>query len=124
MAKNIEEINAYLDKDFVDGLDASTSKNLGDPEEPSAEGNYNNWVIGGPKSKPDVLLIVASDDKQILETRVQSLINKSNSYGLKKVYEITGHDLSSYGDQTKRGHEHFGFKDGISHPGVRGDFFG
>jgi Dyp-type peroxidase family len=120
LAKNIEEISAYLDKDFVDGLNAPTSKSLGDPEEPSAEGNYNNWVIGGPKSKPDVMLIVASDDKQILETRVQSLINEANSYGLKKVYEITGHDLSSYGDPAKQGHEHFGFKDGISHPGVRG----
>ena len=59
-------------------------------------------------------------NSQTLETKVQSLTSQANSYGLKKIYEETGHDLSYYGDEAKRGHEHFGFKDGISHPGVRG----
>ena len=85
LAKNMEELDAYLNKSFKDGLNFSVSKNLGDPVEPSAEGNYNNWVIGGPNSKPDIILIVASDNSQILETQVQSLTSQSNSNGLKKI---------------------------------------
>jgi Dyp-type peroxidase family len=120
LAKNMDEVDAHLDQSFKEGLNSSVSKNLGDPPEPSAEGNFNNWVIGGPNSKPDLILIVASDNPQTLQTRAQLLTSQANSYGLKKIYETTGHDLSYYGDDAKRGHEHFGFKDGVSHPGVRG----
>jgi Dyp-type peroxidase family len=121
LARNMEEVNEYLDKNFKTGLTNSVSLNLGDPTEPSAEGNFKNWVVGGPTSRPDIVLIVASDNSQTLETHVQSLTNQASSYGLKKICEnITGHDLSYYGDETKRGHEHFGFKDGISHSGIRG----
>ena len=123
LAKNMEEVDKGLDKDFNDfktGLTASVSQNLGDPRETSAEGYFNNWKIGSPTSKPDIVLIVASDNSQILEARVQSLTNQASSYGLKKIWQDEGHDLSYYGDESKRGHEHFGFKDGISHPGIRG----
>ncbi len=123
LAKNMEEVDRGFDKDFNDfktGLTASVSQNLGDPRETSAEGHFNNWKIGGLTSKPDIVLIVASDNSQILEARVQLLTNQASSYGLKKIWQDDGHDLSYYGDESKRGHEHFGFKDGISHPGIRG----
>ena len=123
LAKNMEEVNEFLDNEFVLGLNRGVSSNLGDPTDPSAEGYFDNWVIGGPTSKPDIVLIIASDNLQTLETRVQAITNQARSYGLKKIVtghdDITGHDLSHY-DKAKRGHEHFGFKDGISHPGIRG----
>lgn len=120
LAKNMEQVDPYLDKNFKVGINGAVSVNLGDPQDPSAEGNYNKWVIGGPNSKPDILLIVASDNLEAVETQVQSLVSQASSYGLKKIYEQPGHDLSYYGNEAKRGHEHFGFKDGISQPGVRG----
>jgi Dyp-type peroxidase family len=120
LVKNLDEVNLHLDRSFINGLNYAKSQALGDPADPSAEGNYNNWVVGAPKSIPDILLIVASDDPNILEAEVHSLIDSANSYGLTKIYDVTGHDLSYYGDKGKRGHEHFGFKDGVSQPGVRG----
>lgn len=120
---NMEQVD--FDKSFKKGL-IKSSQSLGDPIDTSAEGNPWNWIIGSsnpnPKSipVPDVLLIVASDSPESLKAQVSSLISQANSHSLRKIYEETGHDLSYYGDDTKKGHEHFGFKDGISHPGVRG----
>ena len=55
-----------------------------------------------------------------MEVYVKSILNETNSFDLKNVYYEVGHDLSYLGGGEKRGHEHFGFKDGISQPGIRG----
>jgi Dyp-type peroxidase family len=97
---------------------------LGDPIDPTAIGHPDRWVVGGndPSKYPDLLLIIASDDLTHLEaevTRLKSTISQlpplGGKQGLEIIFEQPGAtrlDLP--------GHEHFGFKDGISQPGVRG----
>jgi Dyp-type peroxidase family len=123
LIEDMDDIDPHFDESFKAGL-TERAIGLGDPADKSAEGNPWNWVVGSTNPKcipvPDVILIVASDSPESLEAQVSSLISQANSHGIRKIYQETGHDLSYYGDETKKGHEHFGFKDGISQPGVRG----
>jgi hypothetical protein len=48
------DLAAFTDAGFQAGL-ARRSPLLGDPTDPSAEGNPANWVIGAPGDAPDVL---------------------------------------------------------------------
>ncbi|MCP3781576.1 Dyp-type peroxidase [Paenibacillus sp. MZ03-122A] len=106
---------------YVKGLQ-KRSGDLGDPTDPTAEGHPNKWVLGGSANNPDICLIIASDSHNQLEAMISTIklsIDKvpgfGKSSGLKMVFEQackTRFDLP--------GHEHFGFKDGVSQPGVRG----
>jgi Dyp-type peroxidase family len=92
---------------------------LGDPIDPTAIGHPDRWVVGGtePSKYPDLLLIIASDDPAHLDatvTRLKSSIGDGKQ-GLEIIFEQPGATRSDL-----PGHEHFGFKDGISQPGVRG----
>lgn len=87
---------------------------LGDtpPQDPTA-----GWVVGGRGRVPDVLLIVASDDPAALEAAVHRLCPGPGDGP--DAPEVVWEELG----QTRPdlpGHEHFGFKDGVSQPGVRG----
>jgi Dyp-type peroxidase family len=98
---------------------------LGDPIDPTAIGHPDRWVVGGTDASkyPDLLLIIASDDPAHLNaevTRIRSTISslpllKDATKGLEIIFEQPGATRSDL-----PGHEHFGFKDGISQPGVRG----
>jgi Dyp-type peroxidase family len=130
---NPKEIDEFQDKGFEDkgfqfGLPASTT-NLGDPDNTTNfEGRPKNWIIGGtPETIPDIFLIIASDLSTQLEDKVEKIkkslkqastsVNGSTiTSGLEIIYEESGEDLP---DELS-GHEHFGFKDGISQPGIRG----
>jgi len=118
MIKDIQEIESFLDNSFINGLPFS-SQGLGDPVEEQSEGNYRKWIIGSPKSIPDILFIVASDNFDALKMKSNNLINTAKEYQITNFYCEFGHDLSFF-KEDKRGQEHFGFKDGISQPGVRG----
>ncbi|WP_190324647.1 Dyp-type peroxidase [Bacillus atrophaeus] len=106
---------------FVKGLKVRSGL-LGDPKDPTAEGSPDNWVLGGGTNNPDLCLIIASDCQNQLQkmiSTIKSSIDKvpgsEDAAGLKCVFEQEGKtrfDLP--------GHEHFGFRDGISQPGVRG----
>ncbi|MCY7452844.1 Dyp-type peroxidase [Bacillus altitudinis] len=106
---------------YVKGLKARSGL-LGDPKDPTAEGHTNNWVLGGGANNPDLCLIIASDCQNQLQKKISTIkssVDKvpgsDDAAGLKLVFEQEGKtrfDLP--------GHEHFGFKDGISQPGVRG----
>jgi len=102
-----EEIKHFTHEAFQSGM---ASRDLGDKLEPE------QWVIGGPGKYPDLLLIVASDSESYLNERLTSLKKSiTDNVGLGLIHEEEGrarHD--------KPGHEHFGFKDGISQPGIRG----
>jgi Dyp-type peroxidase family len=76
-------------------------------------------VIGGSaETDLHILLIIASDLPMLLEAEVAQLHAelRAPSIGLSLVYDECGTDLSG----ALAGHEHFGFKDGISQPGIRG----
>jgi Dyp-type peroxidase family len=89
---------------------------LGDPTDPTDEGAPPNWVVGRPGDVPEFLLVVASDLPDERTRVAQQLAGSAAGSGLRVVYQEDGDVLPG----ELRGHEHFGFADGVSQPGVRG----
>jgi len=124
--------DAFKDEAFKQGLQAR-SIDLGDPrdaepgEDPEAiEGNRHNWLVGGPNNEADVVVIVASDSPAELAAevaRIEETIYSGRTHngkhansGVTILYKQQGATLPP----PLVGHEHFGFLDGVSQPGVRG----
>jgi len=119
--------SGFNDRAFKAGL-AERSEDLGDPREAeNREGSPRNWVVGGSSNRPaHVVLIVASDDREDMFAEVErieeSLRNfrtprgRHASSGAHVVFKEEGANLPV----PLAGHEHFGFLDGISQPGIRG----
>lgn len=106
---------AFGDQSFRQGL-AERSTYIGDPTRPAQPGHRNKWVVGGPKNEADILVIVAADDHEDLVDLVGAIRRQAAAANLKLIFEQRGDTLPG----RLRGHEHFGFKDGVSQPGVRG----
>jgi Dyp-type peroxidase family len=113
LQKLTPDADQFTDAAFKEGLH-NRSAALGDPVDPSSPGHPNNWLIGGPNNVPDIVLILASDDRDHLDHEVKWLT--ANLKGVKLMYKQRGETLPG----NLAGHEHFGFKDGISQPGIRG----
>jgi len=99
---------------FREGL-AARSMFLGDPDDPKAEGNPRNWVVGGARGEVDALLIVAGDTRSAVDARAKRTVVRVRKAGLKILYQEKGDVRADL-----PGHEHFGFDDGVSQPGIRG----
>jgi Dyp-type peroxidase family len=112
---NKADADAFGDRSFQFGL-AQRSSYLGDPTSPAHRGSARRWRVGGPRNEADIVLILASDHVAVLDDLVALLKLRARDAALKLLFEQRGDTLP--GDL--RGHEHFGFKDGISQPGVRG----
>jgi Dyp-type peroxidase family len=106
---------AFADQSFRQGL-AARSRYLGDPTDTKHPGHTSQWVVGGPEQEADILVIVAADDHGDLVSSVQRIKHQATQSGLRLLFEQRGDTLPG----PLRGHEHFGFKDGVSQPGVRG----
>ncbi|MEM9366894.1 MAG: Dyp-type peroxidase [Planctomycetota bacterium] len=109
------DADAFGDESFLQGLSARSS-HLGDPTDESLPGNRTNWVVGGPDNEADILVIVAADSTTDLDQTVAELLERIDKSGVELVYRQRGDALPG----ALSGHEHFGFKDGVSQPGVRG----
>lgn len=116
------DVNAFKDEAFREGL-AARSDRLNDPA--SGEGSKAEWVFGGPNNEADIVLIVASDGRDNLDDEVARLENTIYSdrtldgharSGVQVIYKQQGATLPP----PLTGHEHFGFLDGVSQPGIRG----
>lgn len=105
-----EEADRFGDGSFKLGLKERATY-LGDSHKSIAD-----WKVGGPKNEADIVVIVASDHGAVLEDLVAAIKDLANATDIELLFEQRGDTLP--GDL--RGHEHFGFKDGISQPGVRG----
>lgn len=107
----------FKDKAFRQGLNRR-SELLGDPL--TGDGSPSTWVIGGPSNEADVVLIVASDLEADLLAEAdrleRSLFTPAPKAGVRIIFKEKGAVLPP----PRRGHEHFGFLDGISQPGIRG----
>lgn len=108
-----DEAKRFGEESFRQGL-AARSTYLGDPTSVEHPGHRDNWVVGGPDNEADVLMVVAADDEHDLTARVEEI--RDGLDGLDVVYEQCAAALPG----ALTGHEHFGFKDGVSQPGVRG----
>jgi Dyp-type peroxidase family len=124
----------FTDKAFTDGLTTRSKDGiLGDPSsnnQTSEEGHPANWVIGGTTDNVDVVILIASDDKtELCEANPLSTVSQIlhgstafpggvNNFAQGNVKVQHGENLPA--DKKLAGHEHFGFLDGVSQPGVRG----
>jgi Dyp-type peroxidase family len=109
------DADAFGDQSFRQGLGARSTY-LGDPTRRQHPGHTSKWVVGGPRKEADILVIVAADDSEDLETLVEAIKHRADDLNIPLLFEQRGDTLPG----NLRGHEHFGFKDGISQPGVRG----
>ena len=121
------EADKFKDQAFKDGL-AARSESLDDPRDTDdLEGSPKNWVVGGPNNDPaHVVLIIASDDRGDMLAEVERLEESLRNFrtadgtrapsGAHVVFKEEGANLPP----PLSGHEHFGFLDGVSQPGVRG----
>lgn len=105
------ELNNQFFTSFVAGPEASAAANgdtlLSDPK---------NWSVGRQDELVHALLNIQSDDPDDLAAEVQKLQDMATQHGLTIVFAQPGATLPG----ALRGHEHFGFKDGISQPGIDG----
>lgn len=98
---------------FKSGLVARSSF-LGDPTDPKSEGHPINWMVGGTGQELDALVIVAGDTRARVSERALKI---------QKIIAGAGIDVASEDGDVREddpGHEHFGFNDGVSQPGIRG----
>jgi deferrochelatase/peroxidase EfeB len=99
---------------FQGGMAARASL-LGDPRGRGADGSPANWVVGRPGEELDLLIIVAGDERELVSTEAEAII--------KRLLGIGALVAKQDGDAREgkfAGHEHFGFDDGVSQPGIRG----
>ena len=117
IAKLMKEsvVEEFGDPGFRIGM-AGRSSFLGDPTSRGSSGHPAKWKFGGPERPVDLAVIVGSDSSEQLGGLVEVVKNFAEECAIELVYEQYGQTLP--GDL--RGHEHFGFRDGISQPGVRG----
>jgi deferrochelatase/peroxidase EfeB len=95
---------------FRQGM-AARAQLLGDVDESAPA----RWV--GPFASPDLhgLLLLAADVPSVLDRLASAHTQRMTAHGVQVVFDDTGRVRA---DQP--GHEHFGFKDGVSQPGIRG----
>lgn len=76
----------------------------------------DRWLFGREDQAIDAVLTVQADRSNDLEVELARHYAAFAIHGLSIVFEQDGDTLPG----PRAGHEHFGFKDGISQPGVRG----
>jgi len=119
------DASAFCDEAFKAGL-ASRSPLLGDPDDPASEGYAANWVVGGPENEADVVLIIASDDRDDMLAQIAWVENTiyaprtANGEPVGRCVQVIHKQYAAVLPGPMSNHEHFGFRDGISQPGVRG----
>jgi Dyp-type peroxidase family len=105
-------VAAFHDEAFREGLPARSGL-LGDPH--SGPGSPGGWRFGGTAAtEPHLVLTVASDDAALRDAEVERLV--AGARGWRPLWVQPGDNLPA----AMAGHEHFGFRDGISQPGLRG----
>jgi Dyp-type peroxidase family len=107
---------ASFETAFLLGAHVRTG-DVGDPTG-SEPGAPETWVIGGPDRIPDAMINIAADYEPDLGIEVARLRAEIDSLG--GAIRIIHEDIGDATIAPVRGHEHFGFRDGISQPGVRG----
>lgn len=107
-------VNAFDDTAFTIGL-APRAGLLGDLPPDGGNDPTVDWKFGGTSRPVDGMLTIAADDPNALERAALETEQAWSRGGVVKVWAETCHvrpDLP--------GHEHFGFRDSISQPGIRG----
>jgi Dyp-type peroxidase family len=111
------DVDALPDEAFRIGLNSDRAGFLGDLVREGETDPTANWVVGGTNHPVDILMIVAGDDPESLSALVEKLrpSRTDEPSAPEIIWEEQGETRPDL-----PGHEHFGFKDGVSQPGVRG----
>ena len=120
LAKLTDDADAFADASFKTGMVAQSAA-LGDPTAEDAEGHPDNWLVRDGEDGAHVLVVVGADTLADLEAevaRVEQLIFSPRRSGASIVFKQEGRTQLG----ALAGHEHFGFLDGVSQPGLRGRF--
>ena len=97
------------------------SELLGDPIDPSDEGHPSQWKVGGPGLELDALILVAGDNPDCIVSASQVVAKELDAVGLGVTWREDGAVRNDkINGISFKGHEHFGFNDGVSQPGIRG----
>ncbi|TKB71215.1 MAG: Dyp-type peroxidase [Nitrospira sp.] len=109
-------IDEFDDAAFKLGMESRAGV-IGDPPTGSGTpGATETWLFGSGRKRPDVLLILATDDDVWAARAERELITSARSNGFQRIHVDRGRVRPG----AMAGHEHFGFKDGISLPAIRG----
>lgn len=120
---NVHLSAAFLNRIGVDTRQCESIFNLGMYHDAASLGDAVNpvtgeplvWKFGTKQHLPEVLLIVASDMPALLHTETDKLQQTLRRFIQQPVFlDIV------YGEQLDGEKEHFGFRDGVSMPSVRG----
>ena len=105
-----DNVHAFL-REFREGMvTPHRQRLLGDFDSSAPE----NWNWGGPNNDlVHVLLLIFGKDKESTLAYVSELQQKINAGGLKEIFEVDARILPGQ-------KEHFGFRDGISQPLIKG----
>lgn len=101
--------DGFGDDEFLQGL-AARSRFLGDPVDPRTAGAPETWAVGGVDNPVDAVLILAGDDDRSLD---RVIADTAGMPGVTTCAEDRCAKLPG-------GKEHFGYRDPISQPAVRG----
>ena len=96
----------FQDEAFVRGFIKRSAAVLGDRTDPKG------WRVNSPAKPLDILLTIASNDATLVEAKADELLSAARSAGMAATYRETARRIE--------GLEHFGFRDGISQPRVKG----
>jgi Dyp-type peroxidase family len=112
----IDDLDEFGDAAFKLGMERRAGL-IGDPRVGSSKaGAPDTWLFGSDRKRPDVLIIIASDDLAWAIKAEKELIASARANGFQLIHVDRGRVRPG----ALAGHEHFGFKDGISQPAVRG----
>lgn len=88
---------------------------LGAPVNPGEAGHPSTWVVGGPDDTPDFMVVIAGDHPEQVDRRASIVTSQIEAAGFRALRQ-DGEKLGG----ASQSREHFGFVDGISQPGIRG----
>lgn len=111
----LPNLGKIKDASFRAGLPARSAA-IGDPTIGPA--SPANWIIGKSGQNLHGLIMVTGPNGPVVNDLAASILALAGN-SLNKLYNEAG--LTRRHD---RGHEHFGYKDGVSQPGIRGEIGG
>ena len=101
-----------------EGVDRFTDEGFRD----SASRSEADWVVGGLGNEVDVVVIIAADDPADLDAAARQMrddiymSDRGTTGGVRVIFEEGGAKPQG----VMRDREHFGWRDGVSQPGLRG----
>ena len=108
----LPDLDKIEDAAFAQGL-AGRSQMLNDPKQ--GPNSAQNWKVGGPNNTPDGVILITGPTQASVDLVHKAVTDAAATSGWKVTYEERGMTR-----EFDRGHEHFGFLDGVSQPSVRG----